>query len=95
MQSGVVKVHRYLGLLLAFFLIIIAGTGSIIAFYDDFENSFNADMRIVEPQAKGWTLHDALVIRELLVAASPKTGPVTLFPGYASDRCDDRKALSD
>ncbi len=73
LQSGVVKVHRYLGLLLAVFLIIIAGTGSIIAFYDDLENSFNADMRIVEPQPEGWTLHDALVIRERLETEDPRS----------------------
>lgn len=80
-QSVVVKVHRYLGLSLAFFLILIAGTGSIIAFYDDLERTLNAHMRVVTPQAKGWTLHDALVIRARLEAQDPRSRVFSLqFP---------------
>ena len=76
-----VKAHRYLGLSLALFLIVIAGTGSIIAFYDDLERSFNARMRIVSPLERGWTLHDALVIRERLEAQDPRSHVFSLqFP---------------
>jgi uncharacterized iron-regulated membrane protein len=76
-----IKVHRYLGLVLAFFLVTIAGTGSIIAFYDDLEDTFNARMRVVQPQAQGWTLHDALVIRETLEAEDPRSHVFSLqFP---------------
>ncbi|MWV26856.1 PepSY-associated TM helix domain-containing protein [Aurantiacibacter rhizosphaerae] len=83
-QNFYVKVHRYLGLCLAFFLIIIAGTGSIIAFYDDFENTFNARMRIVEPQAQGWTLDDALRIRQQLEEEDPRSHVFSLqFPQKA------------
>ncbi|BAV64252.1 PepSY-associated TM helix domain-containing protein [Sphingobium cloacae] len=66
-----VKVHRYLGIALALFMILIAGTGSIIAWYDDLERAFNAPMRVVTPQPQGWTLHDALVIRARLEAQDP------------------------
>jgi len=80
-QSFSIKVHRYLGLCLAFFLIIIAGTGSIISFYDEFENTFNARMRIVEPKAEGWMLQDALVIRERLEREDPRSHVFSLqFP---------------
>ncbi|MEO5708104.1 MAG: PepSY-associated TM helix domain-containing protein [Alteraurantiacibacter sp.] len=77
----VTKVHRYLGLMLAFFLIIIAGTGSIIAFYDDLERTLNTRMRVVEPQQQGWTVHDALVIRARLEAQDPQSHVFSLqFP---------------
>ena len=75
------KAHRYLGLSLALFLIVIAATGSVIAFYDDLERSFNARMRVVIPLARGWTLHDALVIRERLEAQDPRSHVFSLqFP---------------
>lgn len=73
LQTLTIKVHRYLGLMLAFFLIIIAGTGSIIAFYDDLERTLNAQMRVVTPQPQGSTLHDALVIRARLEAEDPRS----------------------
>ncbi len=81
MRNMVVKVHRYLGLSLALFLIIIAGTGSVIAFYDDLERSFNAKMRVVAPQPGGWTLHNALLIRERLEREDPRSHVFSLqFP---------------
>ncbi|MEJ2458884.1 MAG: PepSY-associated TM helix domain-containing protein [Novosphingobium sp.] len=80
-QSLIVKVHRYLGLSLSVLLIIIASTGSVIAFYHDLERTFNARMRVVEPQAKGWTLDDALIIRAKLEAQDPHSSVFSLqFP---------------
>lgn len=73
-----VKIHKYVGLSLALFLIIIAGTGSIIAFYDDLERVFNSRMRVVEPQEKVWTLYDALVIRQNLEAQDPRSSVFSL-----------------
>lgn len=70
-QPILIKLHRYVGLSLAVFLILIAVTGSIIAFYDDLERTFNARLRVVTPQEKSWTLHDLLVIRERLEAQDP------------------------
>lgn len=80
-QTINVKVHRYVGLVLAFFLIVIAATGSIIAFYDDLERAFNPHMRVVTPHKQGWTLHDALVIRARLEAEDPRAHVFSLqFP---------------
>ncbi len=80
-RQTVSKLHKYIGLTLAFFLIIIGATGSVIAFYDDLENAFNARMRVVEPEARGWTLRDALVIREKLEAEDPHSHVFSLqFP---------------
>lgn len=76
-----VKVHRYVGLSLAFFLIIIAATGSIIAFYDELERTFNPRQHVVTPQKQGWTLHDLLVIRDKLEAQDPHSHLYSLqFP---------------
>ncbi|WP_288416850.1 PepSY-associated TM helix domain-containing protein [uncultured Novosphingobium sp.] len=80
-QTANVLIHRYLGLLLAVFLIIIAVTGSIIAWYDDLERSFNAPMRVVQPQPQGWTVRDALRIRAKLEAQDPRSHVFSLqFP---------------
>lgn len=80
-QSVIVKVHRYLGLGLAFFLIVIAITGSAIAFYDELERTFNARMRVVTPQQQGWTIRDALTIREKLEREDPRSHVFSLqFP---------------
>ena len=67
------KLHRYVGLCLAFFLVIIAGTGSIIAFYDDLERGFNPRMRVVAPMAQQVTIEDALRIRDRLEAEDPRS----------------------
>ena len=77
----VVKLHRYVGLALAFFLVVIAGTGSIIAYYDDLERALNSRMRVVTPQMQGWTVHDALRIRERLEKQDPRSHVFSLqFP---------------
>ncbi len=68
-----VDVHRYVGLALAVFILIIAVTGSIIAFYDELERSVNSKLRVVEPRKPGWTLPDLLVIREQLEAQDPRS----------------------
>ena len=80
-QNAIAMLHRYIGLFLAFFLIIIAGTGSIIAFYDDLENIFNARMRLVEPGQESWTINDALEIRAQLEREDPRSHVFSLqFP---------------
>lgn len=80
-RGAVVKLHRYVGLSLAFFLIIIAATGSIIAFYDELERTFNPGQHVVTPQKPGWTLQDLLVIREKLEAQDPRSHLYSLqFP---------------
>lgn len=80
-RGVMVKIHRYLGLSLAFFLIIVAATGSVIAFYDELERVFNTHLRVVTPQTPSWTLHDLLAIREQLEAQDPRAHVYALqFP---------------
>lgn len=88
-----VKVHRYLGLFLALFLVLIAATGSAIAFYRDLERTLNAHLRVVEPQPKGWTIHDALVIRARIEAQDPHAVLTSLqFPQRPDDSLFSRVA---
>jgi uncharacterized iron-regulated membrane protein len=80
------KVHRYIGLALAPFLIVIAVTGSIIPFYDELERAVNSRLRVVEPQQKAWTLHDMLVVREQLEKQDPRSHVFSLqFPQRPDD----------
>src|SRR6185295_1229120 len=86
LRQLLVKVHRYIGLTLAPFLIVIAVTGSIIPYYDELERAVNSRLRVVEPQQKGWTLRDMLVIREQLERQDPRSHVFSLqFPQRPDD----------
>jgi uncharacterized iron-regulated membrane protein len=76
-----VKVHRYVGLSIALFIVIIGATGSIIAFYDELERAVNTHLRVVEPQNPEWTVSHLLAIREQLEAQDPRSDLFSLqFP---------------
>jgi len=76
-----VKLHRYVGLTLALFLIVIAATGSIITFYSELERAVDSKLRVVEPRKPEWTLQDLLHIRERLEAQDPRSHVFSLqFP---------------
>jgi len=86
LRQLLLKVHRYVGLTLAPFLIVIAVTGSIIPYYDELERAVNSRLRVVEPQQKGWTLRDMLVIREQLERQDPRSQVFSLqFPQRPDD----------
>jgi len=86
LRQLLVKVHRYIGLALAPMLLVIAVTGSIIPYYDELERAVNSTLRVVEPQQKGWTLHDMLVIREQLERQDPRSHVFSLqFPQRPDD----------
>ena len=73
--------HRYIGLTLAIFILIIAVTGSIIPFYDELERAVNTKLRVVEPRQPAWTLEDLLAVREKLEAQDPRSHVFSLqFP---------------
>lgn len=80
-RRALVKVHRYVGLSIALFIVIIGATGSIIAFYDELERAVNTHLRVVEPQKPEWTVPDLLAIREKLEAQDPRSEVFSLqFP---------------
>lgn len=76
-----VNIHRYLGISVAFFLIIAGVTGSVIAFYDPLERVFNTHLRVVAPQESARTARDMLVIRQALEEQDPRSHVYALqFP---------------
>jgi uncharacterized iron-regulated membrane protein len=80
-RQVLVKVHRYVGLSLALFLIVVGATGSIIAFYKELDTAVNPRLRRVEPQAIPWTTESLLAIRERLEAQDPRSHVFSLqFP---------------
>jgi len=70
MRPALILMHRYVGLALASFLIIIGLTGSIIAFYEPLEQWINPDLLFVKPE--GETI-DPLVLRDKLEAEDPNS----------------------
>lgn len=82
-----VRVHRYIGLTLAPFLIVIAITGSIIPYYHDLERAVNSTLRVVTPlPQRPWTPHDLLDIRGQLEAQDPRSHVYSLqFPQRADE----------
>lgn len=85
LRSACLTLHRYIGLVLGLFLIVIAATGSAIAFYQDLERKLNAPMRIVKPRPQGWTLNEALQIRARLEAQDPHSSVFSLQLPQRSD----------
>ncbi|MES2269784.1 MAG: PepSY-associated TM helix domain-containing protein [Pseudomonadota bacterium] len=85
-RKAMVKVHRYVGLTLALFLVIIAGTGCIIAFYDELDRVVNPRLRVVEPRERRWTVPDLVGIREKIEAEDLRVHVMYLkFPQRADD----------
>lgn len=85
-RKVMVKVHRYVGLTLAFFLVIIAVTGSVIAFYDELDRVVNPQLRVVEPKSPGWAERDLIRIRDEIEARDPKISVMyAKFPQTATD----------
>jgi uncharacterized iron-regulated membrane protein len=81
LRQLLVRLHRYIGLTLAPFLIVIAVTGSLIPYYNQLERAVNSKLRVVEPQGKPWTPRDLLVIRERLENQDPRSSVFSLqFP---------------
>ncbi len=76
-----VKLHRYCGLTLALFLVVIAATGSIISFYSELERAVDSQLRVVKPRVPAWTPEGLLAIRQRLEAQDPRSHVQSLqFP---------------
>lgn len=69
LRNGLLRLHRYAGLALAAFLIIIGSTGSVIAFFPELDRLLNPDLLAVESQ--GSPTMDMLILRDKLQAADP------------------------
>jgi uncharacterized iron-regulated membrane protein len=87
MRQALLYAHRYVGLTLAAFLIVIGITGSIIVFFEDLDLWANAELRLVSPQGQSQDLpQDLLVIREQLERAEPTAHFFGVhFPEHANE----------
>lgn len=83
MRTAFVILHRYVGLALAVFLIIIGLTGSVIAFFPVLDRALNPDLLRVTP---GQVALDPLALREKLQAADPQAHIYFIsFPEHADE----------
>ncbi|MES2887513.1 MAG: PepSY-associated TM helix domain-containing protein [Pseudomonadota bacterium] len=67
-----VLLHRYVGLVLALFLLISGLTGAVLVWYDELDATVNASMMKITPPATGLKPLDPLVLRERVTAAFPQ-----------------------
>jgi uncharacterized iron-regulated membrane protein len=79
MRPLFVLIHRYLGLVLAGFLVITGLTGALLAFEHDLDAALNPGLMHVKPPASGATAMDALALREIVLAR---------YPGARSNRVE-------
>jgi len=70
MHWFLLRVHRYVGLGLAGFLVIIGLTGSVIVFFPELDRWVNSELITVEPRGK---VIDELALRERLQAQDPRS----------------------
>lgn len=69
MRGLFVLLHRYIGLTLAVFLVIIGVTGCVIAFFNELDGWLNAELLTVSPQGSAM---DALALRDKMEAEDPR-----------------------
>ncbi len=67
-----VLVHRWVGLVMAGFLIVAALTGSVLVFYDELEALLNPQTHQVEPPYEGAPILDMVTLRDRALAARPE-----------------------
>lgn len=98
-RQALVRLHRYLGLALAGFLLLIGLTGSLLAWYDDLDAWLNpALLQVAGSHAHGQP-QDPLVLRQSLLARFPQARienvPLAVMPGRAMRFPLDNDGLDD
>ena len=68
MRDVFLRIHRYVALTLALFLVVIGLTGSIIVFFLELDRWLNPDLLVVAPQGDSLNV---LALREKLAAEDP------------------------
>jgi len=64
-------IHRYIGLVMAFFLLVSGLTGSLLAFYDELDAAVNAQIMTVTPPSPDAQPLDPVLLREQIQARYP------------------------
>lgn len=72
MRAVLAALHRYAGLLMAGFLLVIGLTGSVLAWSDELESWLAPQVFLVTPPAPGAPLQDPLVLRERIASLYPQ-----------------------
>lgn len=85
LRPFLVRLHRYAGLALAFFLIVAGASGAVIAFTDEIDTALNPDLRLARPGSAVVSAYDVI---DRIQADDPR-GRVTFaqlaaIPGRAS-----------
>ena len=85
LRPFLVRLHRYAGLALAFFLIVAGASGAVIAFTDEIDTALNPDLRLAAPGSAVVSPYDVI---DRIEADDPR-GRVTFaqleaIPGRAS-----------
>jgi len=82
-----VWLHRWVGLVMTFFLIVAGLTGSLLVFYDELDTALNPEVRIVQPPYEGAAILDMVTLRGRALAARPGTWTDSAIahwkPGYS------------
>jgi len=82
-----VLVHRWVGLVMAGFLLVAGLTGALLAWNDELEAAVSPQLFRVTPPAPDAAPVDALVLRERVQTAYPRAlvayAPLTFEPGHA------------
>lgn len=72
MRPFFVLMHRYVGLVMAIFLIIVAITGALITFYDEIDDYINHDLTYAAKPFKAAALIDPFTLRNKVLEKYPK-----------------------
>lgn len=72
MRVGLLRLHRWTGLVLAGFLVLVALTGIPLAWYDDLDAAMAPALQRVAPPYPGAVLLDALTLRRHVAHAMPQ-----------------------
>src|SRR5262245_32042704 len=71
-RPAAIIVHRWVGLVMAAFLIVAGLTGSLLAFYVDLDTRLNPELFVVRPPSPGAPLLDPIELRDRIKAQLPK-----------------------
>lgn len=71
MRQIAIVVHRYVGLLMAVFLIVAGLTGSLLVFYEELDFALNRELMEVPPPRPGTPMLDPLELAERVAKALP------------------------
>lgn len=86
-RQPLVVLHRYIGLVIAGFLLIAGITGSILAFYDEIDVALNPDLLLAQPPHADAVALDPLQLQKQVQARYPTARAdfveLALVPGHA------------